>query len=62
MDSYFFLSDLSPRLSRFVASPLACLTEKKQRRHFLLEEQMKFCSGSEKLRNASGHQRENERQ
>ena len=31
--------------------------ETKQRRHFLLEEQREnFCSGGNKMRNASGHQ------
>ena len=35
---------------------------KKQRRHFLLEEQHEnICSGGEKMRNASRHQVENER-
>ena len=36
---------------------------KKQRRHFLLEEQHEnFVAGGDKMRNASGHQGENERQ
>ena len=36
---------------------------KKQRRHLLLEEQHEnFVAGGEKMRNASGHQGENERQ
>ena len=29
---------------------------------FCWRDNMKFCSGGEKMRNASGHQRENERQ
>ena len=34
--------------------------DKKQRRQFLLGEE--FCSGGEKMRNASGHQGENEQE
>ena len=53
---------------------LAKLNEKKKKRRelereiknkgdiFCLENNIKFCSGSEKMRNASGHQGENERQ
>ena len=37
--------------------------DKKQRRHFFVgRTTWKFCSGGEKMRNASGHQGENERQ
>ena len=35
--------------------------DKKLRRHFLSEEKQKFCSGSEKMGNACGHEGENER-
>ena len=36
--------------------------QKKQRRHFCWRNNMKYCSGGEKMRNASGHLGENERQ
>ena len=36
--------------------------DKKQRSHFLLEEQHEHCSGGEIMRTVSGHQGENERQ
>ena len=36
--------------------------KKKQRRHFSWRNNMKFCSGGEKMINASGHLGENERQ
>ena len=42
--------------------PRARARDKKQRRHFWLEEQHEnFVEGGEKMRNASGHQGENER-
>ena len=46
--------------SRATSQPVR---EKKQRRHFLLEEQHEnFVAGGDKMRNASDHQGENERQ
>ena len=30
--------------------------DKKKRRHFFVRKNMKFCSGGDKMRNASGHQ------